>query len=61
MEAELLIGKELNLERARALALTGDHQGELAEELVDQVGSLAEFSRYECNSNNNKLAASDWE
>ena len=43
MEAELLIGRELNLERARALALTGD-QKELAEELLDQVGSYSEFA-----------------
>ena len=42
MEAELLTGKSLNLERARALALAGDHKG-LAEELVEQVGSLAEW------------------
>ena len=55
MEAELLIGKELNLERARALALTGS-QGELAEELVDQVGSLAEFSDMNVIQQN-KLAA----
>ena len=43
MEAELLIGRDLNLERARALALTGD-QEELAEELLDQVGSYADFA-----------------
>ena len=42
MEAELLTGKALNLERARALALAGDHKG-LAEELTEQVGSLAEY------------------
>jgi poly-gamma-glutamate capsule biosynthesis protein CapA/YwtB (metallophosphatase superfamily) len=33
MEAELLTGKQLNLEAARAAALAGD-QGKLAEELV---------------------------
>ena len=43
MEAELLIGRELNLERARALALTGD-QEELAAELLEQVGSYSEFN-----------------
>lgn len=43
MEAELLIGRELNLERARALALTGS-QEELAAELVDQVGSYSDFA-----------------
>lgn len=55
MEAELLIGRELNLERARALALTGS-QEELAEELVDQVGSLAEFSEMNVIQQN-KLAS----
>ena len=55
MEAELLIGRDLNLERARALALTGS-QGELAEELVDQIGSLAEFSDMNVIQQN-KLAA----
>ena len=42
LEAELLIGRDLNLERARALSLAGDQEG-LAAELVDQVGTLAEF------------------
>tara|TARA_R100000908_G_C3756542_1_gene151341 strand:+ start:6609 stop:8738 length:2130 start_codon:yes stop_codon:yes gene_type:complete len=42
LEAELLIGKDLNLERARALALAGDQKG-LAEELATQVGTLSEF------------------
>jgi hypothetical protein len=42
LEAELLIGRDLNLERARALSLAGDQEG-LAAELVDQVGTLVEF------------------
>ena len=42
MEAELLIGRDLNLERARALALTGS-QKELAEELVDEIGSFSDY------------------
>ena len=43
LEAELLTGKELNLERARALALQGDFAGAAAE-AAKQVGSLAEFN-----------------
>ena len=42
LEAELLTGKDLNLERARALSLAGDQEG-LAAELVSQVGTLSEF------------------
>lgn len=42
LKAELLTGKQLNLERARAAALTGD-QIALAEELNKNVGSLEEF------------------
>jgi len=43
LQAELLLGKNLNLERARAAALSGD-QVTLAEELKQQAGSFAEFS-----------------
>ena len=43
LEAELLTGKELNLERARLAALTGD-QATLAAELAKNFGSAAEFS-----------------
>jgi len=42
MEAELLTGKQLNLEGARAAALAGD-QVKLAEELRKEVGTAAEF------------------
>ena len=42
MEAELLIGKDLNLERARSAALQGD-QATLAAELRKEVGTAAEF------------------
>ena len=42
LEAELLIGRDLNLERARAAALAGD-QTTLMEELVDQAGSLEQL------------------
>ena len=42
LEAELLTGRELNLEKARALALTGK-TGELAAELSKEVGTAAEF------------------
>ena len=43
LEAELLTGKELNLERARAAALTGD-TATLAEEVRKNAGSIAEFT-----------------
>jgi hypothetical protein len=42
LEAELLTGRQLNFERARAAALTGD-QATLMEEMAAQAGSLAEF------------------
>jgi hypothetical protein len=42
MEAELLTGKQLNLEAARAAALAGD-TGKLAEELAKNMGTSAEF------------------
>ena len=44
LKAELLTGKQLNLERARAAALAGD-QVTAAQELFSQVGSLAEFDK----------------
>lgn len=43
LEAELLTGRQLNLERARAAALTGD-QAVLQEEIYKQAGSLNEFT-----------------
>ena len=43
LEAELLTGKELRLERARAAALTGD-QATLAAELAKNFGTAEEFS-----------------
>ena len=42
LEAELMTGKQLNFERARAAALTGD-QATLMQEVANQAGSLAEF------------------
>jgi hypothetical protein len=42
LEAEMLIGRDLNLERARAAALAGD-QVTLMEELNSQMGSLEDF------------------
>lgn len=44
LEAELLTGKQLNLERARLAALTGD-QETLAKELSKNAGSFYEFSQ----------------
>ena len=43
LQAELLTGKQLNLERARAAALAGD-QATLADELAKNMGSFSEFS-----------------
>ena len=42
MEASVLLGRQLSLDKARELALTGDLAG-LAEEVKNQVGSQAEF------------------
>jgi hypothetical protein len=42
LKAELITGKQLNLEKARYAALTGD-QVTLTRELADQVGSLEDF------------------
>ena len=44
LEAELLTGKELNLERVRLLALTGDYEG-LSREIAEQAGTFSEFSQ----------------
>ena len=44
MEAELLTGRNLNLERARAAALTGD-QVTLQNELAKEMGSFSDFSK----------------
>jgi hypothetical protein len=44
LKAELLLGKQINLERARAAALAGD-QITLAEELSKNVGTAAEFTK----------------
>jgi hypothetical protein len=43
MEAELLTGKQLNLEKARQAALDGDI-ATVAEEIAKQVGTAAEFT-----------------
>jgi hypothetical protein len=42
LEAELLIGRDINLEKARAAALAGD-QVALAQELQKEAGTLSEF------------------
>jgi len=44
LKAELLTGKQLNLERARAAALQGD-QVALAEELAKNIGTASEFTK----------------
>ena len=44
LEAEVLTGKQLNLEQARLLALQGKND-EAAAEVVKQMGSLAEFQQ----------------
>jgi len=44
LEAELLTGKNLNLERARLAALNGDI-ATVAEEISKQIGTSAEFSK----------------
>jgi hypothetical protein len=44
LEAELITGKDLNLEKARSAALNGD-LATVAEEIAKQTGSAAEFSK----------------
>ena len=44
LEAELLTGKQLNLEKARLAALTGDYQT-LTKEIMNNVGSETEFAQ----------------
>ena len=44
LEASLLLGRQINLDRARQLALTGDVDG-LLEEVRRQIGTEAEFNR----------------
>ena len=44
MEAELLLGRNLNLDKARAAALAGD-QATLAAELARELGSAEEFGK----------------
>ena len=44
MEASVLLGRQLNLDRARQLALTGDQEG-MMKEILKQVGGEAEFNR----------------
>jgi hypothetical protein len=44
LKAELLIGREINLEKARLLALNNDLEG-VAQELADQQVSFFEFSK----------------
>jgi len=44
LEAELLTGKELNLEKARMLALTGDYEG-LAKEISKEAGTFTDFQK----------------
>jgi len=43
LKAELITGKQLNFERARAAALTGD-QATLMQEVASQVGTLEDFN-----------------
>jgi hypothetical protein len=44
MEASVLLGRQLNLDRARQLALTGDQVG-MMKEVLKQVGGEAEFNK----------------
>ena len=44
MEASMLLGRQLNLDKARQLALTGDQEG-MMKEVLKQVGGEAEFNK----------------
>ena len=56
LKAELITGKQLNLERARALSLAGDQEG-LAKELAKQAGTFTEFSKLNVLQQNELAAA----
>ena len=44
MNASLLLGRQINLDRARQLALAGDQEG-VMKEILKQVGGEAEFNK----------------
>jgi hypothetical protein len=44
LEASLLLGRQINLDKARQLAFTGDQEG-MMREILKQVGGEAEFTR----------------
>ena len=44
MQASMLLGRQINLDKARQLSLTGDHVG-MMEEVLRQVGGEAEFAK----------------
>jgi hypothetical protein len=44
LTASLLLGRQINLDRARQLAITGDQEG-MMQEILRQVGGEAEFNR----------------
>ena len=44
LEASMLLGRQINLDRARQLALSGDQEG-MMQEVLKQVGGEAEFNR----------------
>jgi len=44
LEASLLLGRQINLDRARQLAITGDQEGML-KEVLKQVGGESEFNK----------------
>ena len=44
LEASMLLGRAINLDRARQLALTGDQEG-MMREILKQVGGEAEFNK----------------
>ena len=44
LQASLLLGRQINLDKARQLAITGDQEG-VMREILKQVGGEAEFNR----------------
>ena len=44
LEVSMLLGRQINLDKARQLAFTGKHK-EMMEEVLKQVGGEAEFSK----------------
>ena len=55
MEASVLLGKEINLDKAREMALNGDLAG-MTQEILQNVGGEAEFNKMNLLQRNPAIA-----